>query len=108
VIVNIGIVWLRHANPDLERPFRVPLADLSLRPFRLPIFPACGVALSVYLMTRLQGITWARFFIWMAIGLVVYAVYGYRHSRLRREAVSEGPAPSRTGAGSASGHRARA
>ena len=107
VIVNIGIVWLRHAKPDLERPFRVPLADLSLRPFRLPIFPACGVALSVYLMTRLQGITWARFFIWMAIGLVVYAAYGYRHSRLRREGVTEGPAPAGTGAGSASERRAR-
>jgi APA family basic amino acid/polyamine antiporter len=107
VIVNIGIVWLRRARPDMERPFRVPLADLSLRPVRLPVFPALGVALSVYLMTRLQGITWARFFIWMAIGLVIYAVYGYRHSRLRRESVSEYPAPAGTPARSERARSAR-
>jgi APA family basic amino acid/polyamine antiporter len=108
VIVNIGIVWLRRAKPDLKRPFRVPLADLSLRPFRLPVFPALGVILSVYLMTRLAGATWARFFIWMAIGLVIYGVYGYRHSRLRREGVTESPVPSGTAAGSDRERRARA
>jgi APA family basic amino acid/polyamine antiporter len=108
VIVNIGIVWLRRAKPDLKRPFRVPLADLSLRPFRLPVFPALGVILSVYLMTRLAGATWARFFIWMAIGLVIYGVYGYRHSRLRREGVTESPVPSGTGVGSDRERRARA
>ncbi|MCW3063966.1 MAG: yfnA-like uncharacterized amino acid permease [Solirubrobacterales bacterium] len=117
VIVNVGIVWLRHARPGLERPFRVPLAELSLRPLRLPIFPGLGVALSVYLMTRLPGVTWARFFAWMAIGLLIYAFYGYRHSRLRRESVGgeknlAGPSGPRarvgTGGGTASGRRARA
>ncbi len=34
-------------------------------------------------MTQLQGVTWLRFGIWMVVGLAIYAVYGYRHSRLR-------------------------
>jgi APA family basic amino acid/polyamine antiporter len=34
-------------------------------------------------MTYLSGETWLRFGIWMAAGLVVYAAYGYRRSRLR-------------------------
>jgi hypothetical protein len=27
---------------------------------------------------------WERFFIWLAIGALIYVFYGYRHSRLRR------------------------
>jgi basic amino acid/polyamine antiporter, APA family len=54
----------------------------------VPVFPLIGAALCVYLMTRLELITWARFVAWLAIGLVIYAVYGRTHSRLQR---GEGP-----------------
>jgi APA family basic amino acid/polyamine antiporter len=38
-------------------------------------------------MLNLTGGTWVRFLVWMAIGLVFYAAYGVRHSRLgQREA----------------------
>ena len=75
VIVNAGVIYLRRAEPDLERGFRTPL---------VPLFPLIGIALCIYLMTKLQQATWWRFGIWMVVGLVVYAVYGYSHSRLRR------------------------
>ena len=75
LLVNIGVIWLRRTRPDIERPFRVPL---------VPVTPLIGAALCIYLMTQLEGATWWRFGIWMAIGLVIYAVYGYRHSQLRR------------------------
>jgi APA family basic amino acid/polyamine antiporter len=35
-------------------------------------------------MLKLPWQTWERFFIWMALGLVVYFAYGYRHSKLRK------------------------
>jgi APA family basic amino acid/polyamine antiporter len=35
-------------------------------------------------MLQLPVITWIRFGIWLAIGLVFYFVYGYRNSVLRR------------------------
>jgi APA family basic amino acid/polyamine antiporter len=36
-------------------------------------------------MFQLPAVTWWRFVIWLAIGLVFYFMYGYRHSRLRRQ-----------------------
>jgi APA family basic amino acid/polyamine antiporter len=75
IVVNVGVIILRRTRPDLERGYRVPL---------VPWFPLIGIALCIYLMTRLPATTWWRFAIWMAIGLVIYFLYGIRHSRLRR------------------------
>jgi APA family basic amino acid/polyamine antiporter len=75
LIVNIGVIVLRRTAPDMERRFRVPL---------VPLFPIIGGALCIYLMTKLEGVTWLRFFAWLLIGLVIYFVYGRTHSRLQR------------------------
>jgi APA family basic amino acid/polyamine antiporter len=75
VIVNIGVIVLRRTRPDLERGFRVPL---------VPVFPIIGALLAIFLMTYLQGATWWRFAIWMAIGLTIYFLYGRHHSRLQQ------------------------
>jgi basic amino acid/polyamine antiporter, APA family len=74
VLVNIGVIILRRTRPDLERGFRVPF---------VPVFPIIGILLCGYLMFDLPGITWLRFLIWLAIGLLIYVVYGRSHSRLR-------------------------
>ena len=75
--MNIAVIWLRRTKPDMERGFRVPL---------VPVFPLIGAALCVYLMTKLPAETWFRFGAWLLLGLLIYVVYGYRHSRLRRDA----------------------
>jgi len=75
VLVNVGVIVLRYIQPDMPRPFRVPF---------VPVFPIIGALLCVYLMTRLPGTTWVRFFIWLGIGFLIYVLYGYRHSVLRR------------------------
>ena len=74
LLVNIGVIILRRTKPDMERPFRVPLS---------PVLPALGALLCIYLMTDLPLDTWIRFVVWLAVGMVIYALYGYRHSRLR-------------------------
>ena len=75
ILVNAGVIYLRRTEPDLERGFRTPL---------VPLFPLIGIALCIYLMTKLQQATWWRFGIWMVVGLIVYAAYSHGHSRLRR------------------------
>jgi len=73
VLVSLGVVVLRRSRPDLPRSFRTPAVYLVA---------ICSVLLCSYLMLNLTGATWIRFLIWMAIGLVVYFVYGRTHSRL--------------------------
>src|SRR6266496_3410219 len=74
VLVNIGVIILRRTRPDMPRPYRVPLS---------PLFPLLGIAFAAYLMYQLPLTTWLRFLIWLAAGMVIYALYGYRNSRLR-------------------------
>ncbi len=74
VLVNLGVIILRRTRPDMPRPFRVPLS---------PVLPLIGIALCVYLMAQLPLDTWLRFLFWLAVGLVIYFTYSYRHSRLR-------------------------
>ena len=73
-LVCIGIIILRVKEPNRERPFKVPFGIL------LPVLGAIAcVGLAIYLPPR----SWNRFFLWLAIGLVFYFLYGFRHSRLR-------------------------
>lgn len=74
VIVNVGVLILRKTRPDMPRSYRVPFS---------PVFPLIGAGLAIYLMTDMPLATWIRFVIWMAIGLLIYALYGYRNSRIR-------------------------
>jgi APA family basic amino acid/polyamine antiporter len=73
-IVCVGVLVLRYKDPSRERPFRVPLVwPVSL----------IGAAACIYVMVGLPTHAWERFGIWLAIGLILYFVYGYRHSRLK-------------------------
>jgi APA family basic amino acid/polyamine antiporter len=78
VLVSIGVIVLRRTDPSRPRPFRVPW---------VPLTPLISIAACIYLMMQLPGVTWIRFVVWLIIGLVLYFVYGYRHSTLRREIV---------------------
>jgi APA family basic amino acid/polyamine antiporter len=76
-LVNIGVIILRRTKPDMERRFKVPF---------VPVVPLIGAALCVYLMTKLEAATWARFGGWLLIGMVIYVFYGRTHSKLRTAA----------------------
>jgi len=73
-IVCIGVLVLRIRDPHRPRPFRVPF-----------IWPVAliGAAACLYVMAGLPVHAWERFGIWLALGLALYFVYGYRRSKLR-------------------------
>jgi APA family basic amino acid/polyamine antiporter len=73
VLVCIGIMVLRHKDPDRKRAFRTPL---------VPYVPIAGIVVCIYLMSGLPYPTWIRFGVWLLIGLVIYFLYGYRKSKL--------------------------
>lgn len=81
IVVAIAVPVLRRTRPDLKRPFRVPLS---------PVIPAITALACLYLMLNLDLLTWLRFVAWMVVGLLVYALYGRKHSFLAPGSSSDG------------------
>jgi APA family basic amino acid/polyamine antiporter len=75
VLVCVGVLVLRYTEPERPRPFRVPFA-----------WPVClgGAAACLFVMWGLPKQAWERFAAWLVIGLVLYFLYGFQHSTLRR------------------------
>ncbi len=76
-LVSVGVLVLRIIEPDRPRPFKVPF----VWPVALLSAAAC-----VFIMVGLPGQAWERFLLWLAVGILIYVFYGYRHSRLRKAA----------------------
>lgn len=72
-----SVLILRITDPDRPRPFACPFS---------PWFPAAGIILCVLLMLSLPGENWLRLVVWLCVGLVIYFLYGYWHSKLRTKA----------------------
>ncbi len=71
VIVCGAVIVMRRTNPNANRPFRAPF---------VPLIPILGIATCLLLMFSLPYENWVRLIIWLIIGLVIYFLYGKRHS----------------------------
>ena len=74
-LVCVGVMVLRVKMPNAPRTFRTPL---------VPLVPILGIIVCVYLMYALPAESWARLAIWLGLGLVIYFVYGKKHSKLQK------------------------
>jgi len=70
-----GVLVLRVKEPNRPRPFKVPFVW---------VIAPLGIAACLFVMIGLPAQAWVRFFWWLAAGIVLYFVYGYTHSKLRR------------------------
>ena len=73
VLVSAGVLILRRTRPDLKRGFRTPW---------VPVVPILAILACAWLMVNLTVLTWIRFLIWMLAGVIIYFLYGKRHSVL--------------------------
>ncbi len=75
VLVCVGIWILRVKSPNMERPFKAPI---------YPVVCSLGAIICTAMILGLDGDTLKAAFGWMAIGLVVYFVYGKKNSKLNK------------------------
>ncbi len=68
-----AVLVLRRTRPELRRPFRTPF---------VPAVPILGMLACLALIGYLPVITKIGFAVWAVIGLVLYAGYGFRHSKV--------------------------
>jgi len=75
VIVCAAVLIMRYRHPEAVRPFRCPWS---------PVVPLLGVGFCLVLMLSLPSANWLRLAIWMLLGLLIYFLYGRRHSVMAR------------------------
>ena len=73
ILVAVGVMVLRRHAPNAARPFLCP---------GYPVTPVLAIVFCVLLIAGLEPSNWLRFLVWLALGGVIYAFYGRRHSRL--------------------------
>lgn len=80
MLVCTGVIILRRTQPEARRDYRTPL---------VPLVPILGILSCFAMMVSLDGETWLRLLVWLAIGLVIYFAWSRRHSRIGREAAGQ-------------------
>ena len=80
VIVCGAVLVMRKTNPNAVRPFRAPF---------VPLVPILGILTCLLLMFSLPAENWYRLIIWLLIGLVIYFLYGRRHSVMSKHTEHE-------------------
>ena len=79
VIVCLAVLVMRRINPQAHRPFRCPW---------VPVIPVLGTLTCLLLMFSLPVQNWVRLGVWLVVGLLIYFLYGRRHSILAKTAAS--------------------
>ena len=75
IIVCVAVLILRKTDPNRHRPFKVPFS---------PFFPLAGILCCLFLMVmklQEQSDSAILFPLWIIIGILIYANYGYKKNR---------------------------
>ncbi|MBK3493811.1 amino acid permease [Viridibacillus sp. YIM B01967] len=75
-VVSIGVIYLRKNKNIPTGGFKVPF---------FPVIPIISSILCIFLITQLSAHTWIACGIWIIIGLIIYFIYGKKHSELNKK-----------------------
>lgn len=53
--------------------------------YQFSLIPVLGALCCLYLLIEIPAISWLWFFVWMGLGLIIYALYGRRNSKLNHQ-----------------------
>lgn len=85
LLVTFIVLLVRQPQNKTPLPFKVPC---------VPAIPLFSIFINVFLILKLNYLTWIRFAVWMTIGLSIYIFYGLRHSvEGKRQHEQEGYVP---------------
>ncbi len=76
VLVCLGIIIMRKADPDRPRPFRTPM---------VPLVPILGILVCGAMIATLDSTTLLTAFGWMIFGLIIFFSYSRFHSNIGKE-----------------------
>lgn len=80
-------VWKHHITFYLFLIVSVIVAIITFIK-KLSLIPVLGIISCLFLMTEIGLSNWVFFALWLAFGLIVYFLYGYRKSRLAKQSLS--------------------
>jgi len=75
IAVSVAVVVLRQTQPERPRPFRCPAVN---------VIGTLAILGCAYLFVSLPGKAQVRFWGWTAAGVIVYFLYGFKRSPLRK------------------------
>ena len=78
-MVNLSVIVLRYTEPNIERPYRIPL-NIG----KFPIFPLFGLAITIYMLFQFNFDVLLVGAGMIALGIVMYIVYNQRINALKK------------------------
>ncbi len=74
ILVCLAVIVLRKKEPNLHREFKVPF---------VPLIPILGIVTCGAMVFGLGMENWIRLIVWMILGVIIYFIYGRKHSNLK-------------------------